>query len=281
MLIKKFIRFFLPYGLVKVIEKVMRPASKCAISYSGDYRDWNEARNCSVGYDAENIISKVRDATHAVIDGKAVFERDSCLFDRDDYNYPLLSALLYVASQNDGNLNVLDFGGALGSTFWQNRKILGETTKSLTWNVVEQNKFIDAAKTLRYDAPLSFFRRIEDIPDLSKINVILCSSVLQYIENWKEIVDRFSFCDYILIDRTPEFIEKSTPQITVQAVSPEIYSASYPLWIFPSAHWQHYFAGWDLILNWVSPVDGRYWLQDKTNKFFIFHHTGVLLKRRK
>jgi len=281
MFIKKIIRFFLPYGLVKVFEKVMRPASKCAISYSGDYRDWNEARNCSVGYDAENIISKVRDATQSVIDGKAVFERDSCLFDREDYNYPLLSALLYVASQNGGNLNVLDFGGALGSTFWQNRKVLSETTKSLTWNVVEQDKFIDIAKTLRYDAPLSFYRRIEDISDLSRINVVLCSSVLQYIENWKEIVGQFSFCDYIIIDRNPEFVDKSISQITVQTVSPEIYSASYPLRIFSTGHWQLYFPDRALIFNWVSPVDGLYRLQDNTGKYFIFHNTGVLLKKRK
>ena len=281
MRMRNIIKSALPYGVVELLRYFHTRNSADVISYRGDYETWDEARNNSIGYDAENIFTKVRDATQAVIDGKAVFERDSCLFHREDYNYPLLSALLYVASQNDGNLNVLDFGGALGSTFWQNRKILGETTKSLTWNVVEQNKFIDAAKTLRYDAPLSFFRRIEDIPDLSKINVILCSSVLQYIENWKEIVGQFSFCDYIIIDRNPEFVDKSISQITVQTVSPEIYSASYPLRIFSTGHWQLYFPDRALIFNWVSPVDGLYRLQDNTGKYFIFHNTGVLLKKRK
>jgi hypothetical protein len=44
--------------------------------------------------------------------GEAVYERDSVLFDEIQYSFPVIAALLRVASANKGKLNVLDFGGS-------------------------------------------------------------------------------------------------------------------------------------------------------------------------
>ena len=73
---------------------------------------------------AQDILDKVLAATLKVKQGQAVFERDSVLFDEIEYSWPLLAGLMWAAASNGGKLNVLDFGGALGSSYYQNRKFL-------------------------------------------------------------------------------------------------------------------------------------------------------------
>ena len=55
---------------------------------------------------------------------RGVYERDSVLFDTIRYSWPLLSDLLRAASEDQNHLSVLDFGGSLGSSYYQNRVFL-------------------------------------------------------------------------------------------------------------------------------------------------------------
>jgi putative methyltransferase (TIGR04325 family) len=71
----------------------------------------------STGYDSEIILEKTRDALLKVKNGEAAYERDSVLFDEIQYAWPLLTSLMWVAAQAKGILNVLDFGGSLGTTY--------------------------------------------------------------------------------------------------------------------------------------------------------------------
>lgn len=72
---------------------------------------------------------------------KASYERDSVLFYKKEYSYHLISFLL-KAYIEDGELNVLDFGGALESSFFQNRDMLIDNIKNLNWYTVEQDNFV-------------------------------------------------------------------------------------------------------------------------------------------
>ena len=58
-----------------------------------------------------------------VKNGDAVFERDSVIFDKIHYSFPLLSALSLTALNHNSTLNVLDFGGSLGSAYFQNKNL--------------------------------------------------------------------------------------------------------------------------------------------------------------
>jgi hypothetical protein len=71
-----------------------------------------------------SIAKQVRFATRQVLAGKQAYERDGVLFDKIQYSWPLLSVLLWVALKNDGRLEVVDFGGSMGTTYFQNRKYL-------------------------------------------------------------------------------------------------------------------------------------------------------------
>ena len=90
--------------------------------WSGDYQNWEEASAHCTNYENASILKKVKAALIEVRDGRAAFERDSVLFQTPDYNWPLLSTLLWAFGKESNTLTILDFGGSLGSTYFQHRQ---------------------------------------------------------------------------------------------------------------------------------------------------------------
>jgi putative methyltransferase (TIGR04325 family) len=147
------------------------------IVFEGPFSTWKEASLRSSGYDSKQILEKVLAATLKVKNGEAVFERDSVLFDEVEYSWPVTSALMWMAARNNGKLNVLDFGGALGSSYFQNRVFL-DGLSEVNWLVIEQEKFVRVGNQKISDDKLSFCDDIKKIDLKNKPNVILLSSVL-------------------------------------------------------------------------------------------------------
>jgi putative methyltransferase (TIGR04325 family) len=222
--------------LKKVIKDFLPPALKRFLSglfygWYGNFPTWAEAAKKCGGYDSFKILEKVKKSSLMVKNGSAVFERDSVLFENIEYSFPLLSGLLWIANQNNGKLNVLDFGGSLGSTYFQNKFFL-DSQNEVNWCIVEQPGFVKTGKESFEDEKLHFFYSIEDCLNVYKIDVVILSSVLQYIEEPYSLLEniRLKGINYIIIDRTP-FIE-GNDRITIQKVKPSIYSGSYPCWFF-------------------------------------------------
>src|SRR3546814_11435494 len=65
-----------------------------ALRFGGTPQGWNEAARMSSGYSESAILDRVRTATRAVVAGEAAYERDSVLFDKADYPFALITALL-------------------------------------------------------------------------------------------------------------------------------------------------------------------------------------------
>lgn len=198
--------------------------------YFGNYKTWEDARKGSGGYDSDIILNKVKDALLKVKNGQAVYERDSALFDKIQYSWALLAGLLWIASRNENRLNVMDFGGSLGSTYFQNRNLLSHL-REVNWSIIEQKKFVDCGKRYFEDKHLAFYYAIDECLKERHPDTILLSSVIQYLEKpydlLREIVSkRFT---YVLFDRTA-FSLNAEDRITVQKVPPTIYEASYPSW---------------------------------------------------
>lgn len=195
--------------------------------WSGDYSSWAEAEAECTGYDAANILEKVKDSLLLVKEGKAIYERDSVIFDEIQYAWPLLAFLFKAAVENENRLNVLDFGGSLGSSYFQNKNYLS-SLKEISWNIVEQPNFIEAGKKYFQNEELHFYQDIESCLKEQECNVLLLSSVLQYLEQPYEWIDCFkkADCEYIIVDRTA-FVSRENDRITVQKVPPSIYKASY------------------------------------------------------
>jgi putative methyltransferase (TIGR04325 family) len=202
--------------------------------FFGTYASWKEAQGCSGGYDSAAILAKVKQASLQVKNGTAVYERDSVLFNQVHYSFPVLASLLRVALENQGKLSVLDFGGSLGSSYYQCRGFLSGIT-TLRWNVVEQPNFVDCGKQFFEDESLRFFSNIDSCLAFGKPDVVLLSSVIQYLEKPYEFLERLIEYEfpYLLFDRTA-FVEEGSDRLTIQKVPPEIYAASYPAWFLDS-----------------------------------------------
>lgn len=225
---KNSIKNILPPALLRVI--LRSPLKR--YGWFGNYPTWQAAQQQATGYDSKVILEKVKNALLKVKHGQALYERDSVLFDHIEYDWPMLAGLMWVAAQYEGKLSVLDFGGSLGSSFFQNRKFLS-SLKSVEWSVVEQAHFVEEGSKYLQDEQLKFFTTCEQSIVERKPNVILLSSVLSYIEKPFELLEYLSSLqvEFMIIDRLP-VIERNRDQIKVQKVNPAIYPASYPAWFF-------------------------------------------------
>lgn len=223
------------YDLIeKISRRLLIPSTeKLAFGWSGDFKSWSEAQKKTSGYDTGLILNKVKESLLKVKNGEAIFERDSVIFNEIQYSWGVLSALLYAGMKNKGKLNVLDFGGSLGSGYFQNRKVLRHLN-SLRWSIIEQSHFVTTGKENFQNEELKFYHdyceysQCQPTPDL-----LLISSVLQYIEKPFELLEGLLShdIDTIVIDITT-FIVGDRDLITIQRVPPSIYEASYPCWFF-------------------------------------------------
>ena len=221
--IKTFAIEVLPPIVLRGLLAVSRRRSK----WSGSYPDWASAVAASSGYDADAITEMVRKAALSVRDGEARWERDSTCFFHDEYNWQLLACLMTAAARSGGALHVLDFGGALGSTYMQHRELFAGLT-AFSWNVVEQPHLVAIGRAEFETESLAFFDNIEQCFSSRPVNVVLFSSVLQYLENPYELLEKVVKLTptAIIIDRTP--LANKGERITVQTVPEFIYCASYP-----------------------------------------------------
>ncbi len=198
--------------------------------FFGNYDSWDAALQNATGYDSEIILNKVKNAMLQVKEGKAVYERDSVLFDQIHYSWPLLAGLLRIAALNKNRLSVLDFGGSLGSSYYQNKAFLADLDE-LRWSVVEQDVFVRCGKDYFETKNLKFYIDVETCRNQQKPDVIILSGVLQYLKHPYQFIDSVlaKQFEHIIIDRT-SFLLTDEDRLTIQKVPPKIYKASYPAW---------------------------------------------------
>ena len=205
-----------------------------SIGFSGDYPTWAEASREADGYDNDGILVRVRDALKRAQSTEGGFERDGVVFSSPQWNHGLLSCLLRVAANRRGSLSVLDFGGSLGSTYFQCRDFLGEL-EHVRWSIVEQAHFVECGRAEFETSELRFFETIREALDAGPIDVALLSGVLPYLPAPYEVLDELerSPIEWLLIDRNP-FYAGPTDRLVVQNVPAWVYGKQvrYPAWIF-------------------------------------------------
>ncbi|MCC5024141.1 MAG: methyltransferase, TIGR04325 family [Candidatus Synoicihabitans palmerolidicus] len=235
----------------------MASPSPDGTEYQGQYSTWKEAKLASKGYESDEILDKAVAATRAVRDGKAAWERDTVLFDEPSINEPLLNVLRRVAAENKKRLSVLDFGGALGSAWWQNRHALVDLNE-VRWSVVEQGGFVAAGRREFTNSVLRFYENVDACLWAETPNVVVMSSVLPYLERPHDCLAEMSNGPWrdIVIDRNG--LTRGGPdRLTVQTVPTEIYDASYPCWFFNRARLLRGLnSDWEVVSEWPT-IDGE------------------------
>jgi len=242
--------------------------------FEGDHATWAEALAVCGGYDDAAIVERVLAATIAVRDGRAAFERDGVLFGEPVPEPGLLAALRKAAVARGSPLRILDFGGALGTTYWRHRTELAGLAGP-AWDVVEQARFVAAGSERLAGPALRFFADVDEAEALGAHDLLLASTALQYLQDPAEALEswmRRGF-PWLLFNNLP--LHAGAPdRIAVQRVPPDIYPASYPVWFFNRERFLGRFEGrYEIVLEFASeavwPVGwGRY------------PSTGLLLRRK-
>jgi putative methyltransferase (TIGR04325 family) len=203
----------------------------------------------TTGYDAPGILEKVKLST---LEAMSNHQKSSV-------SWGLLSALTWIAAQNKGCLNIIDFGGALGKTCYHYKPFLDEL-EAVQWNVVEQSHFVELGKKEFENDVLKFHFLIDGVffqsQDKSPIQAVLFSSVLQYLEKPYQLLSDVlkKKCKYILIARTG-FTKKNKPdRITIQKVHKTYNDESYPCWVFNESKFVDFFRenGYELVYDFLD-----------------------------
>jgi len=266
---------FIPDSIKKKYRKFFPPVK--LFGWFGNYPNWKVAMEKCKGYDDIIILEAVKKSILKVKKGDAAYERDSVLFDEIPYSEPLINTFKNIANENAGVLHVVDFGGSLGSSYFQNRTFLNEI-EVLNWSIVEQKHFVDCGKELLEDEQLKFYYTINEAIKNNKSSVLLLSSVIQYFEDPKALIQKcinYNF-DYIIIDRTA-FINKDNDRITVQIVPEYIYKASYPAWFFNEQNFLDNFKHkYEIINNFLSDLSVPINIDKNTEAYW----KGFVLKKK-
>jgi len=214
---------------------VKRRIFKDVVIWYGNYSSWKEALKHCTGYDHPRILEKVKKASLKVKNGDAAYERDSVIFMRPRPSNRLFKEITELEQKLETELHVLDFGGSLGSAYYQNKNMF-LTNPKRTWSIVEQQHFVDAGKANFEDETLKFYYTIEECLQHHAVNLILCAGVLQCLEEpykWlKKIAD--VGVKYIVINRIG-IIDQKKDLLTIQYVPESIIESSYPCWFFVKA----------------------------------------------
>lgn len=260
---KDSIRQLTPPVLISLAKRLSGYEKKSSCGLSGGYRSWDEALAASTGYDSAVILEKTREALLKVKSGEAVYERDSVLFDEIQYAWPLLAGLMWAAAQSGGRLDILDFGGSLGSAYFQNRAFL-ERLPAVRWNVVEQAAHVREGRKSFEDESLKFYESIEECLAHTAPNVALLSGVLQYLEQpYDLLADVLALpCDSVIIDRTP-FHSGDSDRLCVQHIDPAIFDASYPMWVFSMDRFREALGGREVLEEFEGFENGMFGLMWK------------------
>ena len=228
--------------------------------WHGNYQTWEEAKKKTTGYNHNEILNKVYKSSYKVKAGQSKYERDGVLFEEIQYSWPLIAGIMLAAVKYKGEINVIDFGGSLGSTYFQNKKFIDHLS-DIRWCIVEQEHFVRIGKQNFEDERLKFYSSIDNCIIENSINILILSSVIEYLEDpflfLTTIIPQLKV-DYIIIDRTP--FTDDTDRITVQTVPNKIYKASYPCHIFNQKKFCTFFSsmGYTLLEEFESINDERY-----------------------
>lgn len=182
------------------------------LSLIGPYDSYEEATQRSSGYESKVILDKVYNAVVDVLEGNFAYERDGTAFAMHPSIDNLRRFLSTSLKENDV---VVDFGGGFGGSFINNRDLFRDSN---SYTVVEQSNFVGAGRELskKYGLPIQFIDNLCHLP--VKPDIIILSSVLQYIPNAEQVLRKVAelMPRLIIVDRTAFAPNNSSPKWWIQ-----------------------------------------------------------------
>lgn len=204
------------------------------ITFHHGFKTWEEAsKEISDSYADHAILEAIRSAAARVRSGEFPYERDGVLFKRVEVNWRLISIIyIHLREVKPEILSVLDFGGGLGTTYYQFVNSIKHNNLKINWVVVEQENFVKVGRDEFTSFELSFAYDVQSCKFEGKF-IALALGVLQYLENPYTHLSQILAMgpEYFFVDATP-FSKDGLESFAVQVVPSSIYSASYVARIF-------------------------------------------------
>lgn len=198
--------------------------------WKGAYKSYEEAQQKCTGYDHEHILNRIIATTLKVKNKEIAYERDGIAYDSVQMNFPLLKTLLYIASKNNNELTLIDFGGSLGTTYYQNIPYL-KHLKKIRWCIIEQPEFVKAGKKHFENEHIKFYTNIQECMAENNPQLFLICNVLQYLEKPYELLNEAKNLGipYLMLDFVG-YNHQNSDRVTIQFVPPVFYGveACYP-----------------------------------------------------
>lgn len=222
----------------------------------GDYAAWAEARASATQADGAAHLQRVWRAAREVVEGRAAWDRDGVAFPEPEVHAPLLASLRRIAECRDGRLDLVDFGGGLGSGWRQHKAALADL-RQVRWRVVELPDVVAVGTRDFSGEVLSFHESLDAAARVGLPDAILLSSVLPYLEHPQEplIWAAGKGLGDVIVDRTP-FVLDGGERITVQHTPPLLGGGSHPCRLFSRASFLGAWSqNYELVAEWTVPFD--------------------------
>ena len=189
---------------------------------------WELAVRKSSGYESVNIVEPVVTAARRV-----QHDLESSNFSNSRYQQ-IAAGMLYCISQGRFNagepIRVLDVGGG-GADYFRYFQTFAPQI-NFDWTVLE-TPFMAEAMSNEFGQSLSNLRWVNSIENTGEIyDVVLCSSVFQYVENPIELLATLvAKSGYLIVNRIP-LVDASEHFVAVQRIISNGKRASYPVHFF-------------------------------------------------
>jgi putative methyltransferase (TIGR04325 family) len=204
------------------------------IRFAGRYENWAAARDrAGDGYAAPDILERARVATHALSGaGTQSATPAPAVTVVPPPPFHVLASVLMAASMRGGHLSAIDYGGALGSTYFRCARYLKQL-KQVRWTVVEQAGFVACGRREFESTVLRFASTLGECVEHGRPDIVIFSAVLQYLERPLDVLRQAALLQprVIIIDRTPILRTRSSC-VAIQRVPPRLGKAAYPAWLF-------------------------------------------------
>lgn len=198
---KKIIYNILPENLIKKISHKFQ-----YYSFRGNYKNFNELEKFQTNYDNKKIIRKTLKAFLISRKDSKIIDRDGEIVYKKNNNFKLLTCINNILKQEKNF--IIDFGGSLSNFYRTNKNFLNK--RKTHWLVLDNREICKLGKKYFKFSNVNFFYNEKDLlfyiyKNKIKINLIIFSSSLQYINNFEEILRSLmkTNCKNIIIERQP------------------------------------------------------------------------------
>jgi putative methyltransferase (TIGR04325 family) len=246
--------------------------------FEGPIPSWAEAIMRSDGWDAAVITSKTLESALQVRDGLAEFERDGVVQRTIVYSNAILTGIIFALSSGSKHLRVIDFGGGLGTGYFQNRKILQHLPSvSISWHVVERPDLATLGSQ-HFERPDLHFSPCLDVINA---NLEAAPDLFIFSGSFQFIVEPLTLLDQ-LINIEPRVLvfdrllvaQSGKHAIFIQHPPATHYPATYPTWCFAKDLFieQVIERGFNLIDEFPGDPESRF---DHCSMVFVRGHKSV------